>query len=285
MPEASSTASVSRRCPGPSATTTEAAPIRRNAFAAATTSRGSVLIDEPAAYSTRFGLRSTERPRTSGSTSRSPSSSRSFEVAVVARLHAGRRRPSAPARETRERSNGGGGSNDAEPLRRDRAARAEPGRRHARAHEQLLPGQAHARDLRGSRSVSGPVARTAHATARGRSRKAGCVASPLEGCERAGERPSRAVEPERDDRLRERQPAGLEPPPALRGYRERRAHEAVARPLERDQRDGRRLRVAPEVDVVDRRVAEVPAAVRALPLPHELHRLVPDGGVRRRRRR
>ena len=63
---------MSRRWPGPSATTTLAAPARSIACAAPATSSGWVLITRSAAYSTRFGLSSTRLPRTSTFSSASP---------------------------------------------------------------------------------------------------------------------------------------------------------------------------------------------------------------------
>jgi hypothetical protein len=64
---------VSRRCPGPSATITLAAPIRRNATIAAATSLGSVLIAFPGSYSTKFGFSTTFAPDTSAPIAASPS--------------------------------------------------------------------------------------------------------------------------------------------------------------------------------------------------------------------
>ena len=147
-PEAMTTASVSRRWPGPSATTTDDAPRRRSAFAAATTMRGSVLIDEPRKNSTRFGLSSTERRRTSTSTSRSPSSkspSRSPSY-VSARSTATDERPGFGKS---ARSNGGGPSKPprcprgAHRPRRPTAAGSAP-------HEQLRRVSVTARPQRSS---------------------------------------------------------------------------------------------------------------------------------------
>ena len=94
-PVATTTASVSRRCPGPSATTTDDAPSRRSAFAAAITTLGSVLTEVSAKNSTRFGFSTTERRRTSVPTRRRPSNSEPLEVGVVSvgPEHGRRRRP------------------------------------------------------------------------------------------------------------------------------------------------------------------------------------------------
>ena len=74
---------MSRRCPGPSPTTTDAAPARRKATAAPMTTSGWVLMAVPASYSTMFGLRNTRRPRTSTPSSRQPASDQRREVDVV----------------------------------------------------------------------------------------------------------------------------------------------------------------------------------------------------------
>ena len=199
MPEANTTASVSRRCPGPSATTTEDAPRRRNVFAAATTSRGSVLIEEPAAYSTRFGLRSTERPRTSGLDETQPVEQQALEVAVVARRAQdgdGRASRLGKLRAVERRRR----VERAQPLRGDRASRTEPGRRRRRRGRAAADGSgSRPRPQRleervGPGRESGPRDGKRTAT-EGRLRR-----EPLESSERAGDRRLLAVEPERDER-------------------------------------------------------------------------------------
>ena len=190
MPDASSTASVSRRCPGPSATTTEDAPRRRSVFAAATTRRGSVLIEEPAAYSTRFGLRSTERPRTSGFDDPQAVEQQALEVAVVALgpEHRDGRLPrlgELRAVERRRRVE------DAEPVGGDRASGAEPGGRERRRGRSAVGGScSRARPQRleervrpGREGGPGQGERTAGAD--------GPRHEPPERLERGGERPRR----------------------------------------------------------------------------------------------
>ena len=77
-------ASVSRQCPGPSATTTEEAPSRLSALAAATTIRGSVLIEAPLTNSTRFGLSRTLLRAHVRLDEPEPVEHDRFEIAVVA---------------------------------------------------------------------------------------------------------------------------------------------------------------------------------------------------------
>src|SRR6266508_2857941 len=72
-PELWTTNWVSRRCPGPSATVTSAAPSLLMVRTVAAINRGSVLMAAPGSYSTKFGLRTTVFPATSAATALSPS--------------------------------------------------------------------------------------------------------------------------------------------------------------------------------------------------------------------
>ena len=67
----------------------------------------------------------------------------------------------------------------------------------------------------GSSSASGPVASVAQATASGRSRNDGRREIASSSARSAGTSSRRAVEPVRQQRLRDGQPARLEPPVAL----------------------------------------------------------------------
>ena len=89
------------------------------------------------------------------------------------------------------------------------------------------------------------------------------------------------MEAVRDERLRDREPAGLEAPVGCEEP-ERARDDPGMTLLERDQAHRCRLRVAAEVDVVHGGVAEVPAAVRALARAQEPDRLAPRGGIVRR---
>ena len=130
---------MSRRCPGPSPTTTSRAPALRNALAAPATTSGCVLMAAAGAYSTRLGFSRTDRPRTFTPSSRNPrddhvgqldriarggkqsdgGSRRNAEVGFVERRRGGTR----PRRPPRRRRPGIRGESDPpprqRPLRRD----------------------------------------------------------------------------------------------------------------------------------------------------------------------
>ena len=193
-----------------------------------------------------------------------PVEHRPFEVAVV-RLRAEHGHRRAPGlREVRaierrrlvERPH---------PLGDERPTGADPeARRHPPARASCLRVMLTRATSAARARASGPVASAAHATASGRSRNEGRREIDSERGVELRDARRDAVEAERDERLRDGEPAGLEPPVAAQEPRTRATSDRLGALLERDQAHRRRLRVAAQVDVVDGGVAEVPAAVRAL---------------------
>ena len=243
-PTRAATASVSRRCPGPSATTTEDAPRRRSVFAAATTRRGSVLIDEPAAILDEVRL---EEHRAAAHVRLrrvvSAVEQQALEVAVVA-LRAEDRDGRLPrlgklrAVERRRRVE------HAEPVGGDRAAGTEPGGRERRSGRAAVGGScSRARPQRLEERV-GPGREGA--PTRGRAdgwRTHGPRHEPPRAPRAAAATRRAPWSRNASSALRERQPAGLEAP-RVGEVAQRRPHEPLRCALEGDQRDRGGLRVA-----------------------------------------
>ena len=148
------------------------------------------------------------------------------------------------------------------PARRRRSPRA---RRAPERTSELPAGEAHARDLSGSSSAVRARSRASptrpRAAARGTSgRRAIC----RERGRAAATVVVDAVEPEGDQRPARRSARRARAASCRRRKPSARSSDGPVPVLEGDQRDRRRLRVPAQVDVVDGRVAVVPAAVGAL---------------------
>ena len=203
-----------------------------------------------------------------------------FEVAVVApRTEHGNR--GAPGLRELPTIEAGRLVERAHPIRDEGRTGPDPQGGGTRPHDELLAGHAHARDLRGSSLASGPVASAAQATARGLSRNEGRREIDSSAARSSGTLVAAPVEAVRDERLRDREPAGLEAPVVCEEPERARDDPGVTL-LERDQAHRGRLRVAAQVDVVHGGVAEVPAAVRALARAQEPDRLAPRSRIVRR---
>ena len=127
-------------------------------------------MEEPRTNSTRFGFSSTVLAPNVRLDEPQALEQQPFEIALVRRGAQHGDGGAARLREVRALE-GRRGVERAESLGDDRTAGARPERDRPGADEKLAARQAHARDLSGSSSVSGPVASAAHATARGLSRK------------------------------------------------------------------------------------------------------------------
>ena len=170
------------------------------------------------------------------------------------------------------------------PIRDEGRTGPDPEGGGTRPHDELLTGHAHARDLRGSSLCvrAGRKYRPGHGE--GLLAKRGPARDRLQRGKELGHLATAPMEAVRDERLRHREPAGLEAP--VRSEEPERARDDGGMTLlERDQAHRCRLRVTAEVDVVHGGVAEVPAAVRALARAQEPDRLAPRSRIVRRQKR
>ena len=239
-PELVTTNCVSRRCPGPSPTTTSAAPIRRSATTAAATSRGSVLMAVLLVELHQVGLEHDARSADVGadraearrrpcprdrcrSSSRRSTATRAVPGGANAASSHGR---SCRCRRIRSADDGGGAHHADRGGRSRRGTFAGPSSPSARHPNERAPDRSRSRPTRARRRHPGiPCVRTRR-TSRARTLR---VLVPVEAERGRGERHRQPA-----FALRAPQPSQRSEPASLKGG---------VGALQRHHRGGRRLRV------------------------------------------